>query len=155
VGSVDLSVLIALVALGLGIANTAAQIAAYRRERTSVTVEGRSGHQVYPAIDPDEPEAAWITVTNTGRHPVTIESMHFVIDSRRTISMMDPRIGDEAWVLQPGQPRTAAIPQADLILEPGDHLIRAVAEGPGGRRWTGPVYGPLAPAHGKRRLPIG
>lgn len=153
----DLTVLIALVALGLGIANTAVQVAVLRRERTSVVVTGGAGYQVYPNVDPDEPETAWITATNAGRHPVTIEAMHFVTDRGQMVVMMESRLGDPARVLQPGEPHTASNLKANIepCLRPGEHLVRAVAEGPGGRRWTGPVYGDLAPARPRRRLPFG
>ncbi len=150
----DLTILIALAALGLGIANTAAQIAAYRRERTSVAVVGGSGWLVYPVIDSNTNDAAWITATNTGRHPVTIQCMYFVTDRGAQIAIMDPRFGERAWVLQPGEQRTASVALTDLILSSGSgaHLTRAVAEGPSGQHYTGPVQGVLAPVQRRRRL---
>ena len=128
-----LTLLIALVALGLGVLNSYTQWQTYRRSRLSVHVE------VSWMGVPHGGTFVAVTATNTGGQPVGITSMSFETADGRTVPLMLTQPGCAMpATLQPGEHTAMWAESEELgrsLREERTRLVAAVVSGPGGRRW--------------------
>lgn len=127
------TLLIALVALGLGVVNAYVQWQTYRRSRVAVHVEA-----AFNFVPNTGGKYVAITATNVGGQPVGVSSMSFETTDGRRVPLLLMQPGCAMGVLQPGEHTGmwAAFDELDQSLRMERTRLRAVVvSGPGGRTW--------------------